>query len=147
MKELELGLKKELITISNSGIYILELYCKKQTEIKHKKFGVMNFVKGYYYYIGSAQKNLHQRIERHKRKEKILHWHIDYLTANNNFKLKRIFTFKSKQKKFECVLVSEVENLFNLTYPIKHFGNSDCNTCISHLLFSVKQIDLIRLTI
>ncbi len=146
MKELELGLKKELIIISNSGIYILELYCKERTQITHKKFGAMNFAKGYYYYVGSAQKNLYQRIERHKRKEKNLHWHIDYLTTNNNFNLKRIFTFKSKQKKFECILVSEVETIFNLTYPIKHFGNSDCNSCVSHLLFSGRQIDLSRLT-
>ncbi|MEO2152275.1 MAG: DUF123 domain-containing protein, partial [Thermococcus sp.] len=34
---------------------------------------------GYYVYIGSAMNSLEKRVARHFRREKRLHWHIDYL--------------------------------------------------------------------
>ncbi|WP_297513329.1 DUF123 domain-containing protein [Thermococcus sp.] len=34
---------------------------------------------GYYVYVGSAMNSLEKRVARHFRREKKLHWHIDYL--------------------------------------------------------------------
>lgn len=70
-----------MLKTTNSGIYILEIYIKDELLLNAKKFNtVLN--DGYYYYFGSAQKNLISRINRHVKKEKIIHWHIDLLTTN-----------------------------------------------------------------
>ena len=61
------------------GIYCLIIKLDKDKSIKIGKLNYINFKKGYYCYVGSALNNLKKRIERHKRKNKKLHWHIDYL--------------------------------------------------------------------
>lgn len=33
-------------------------------------------------YVGSAKANLTKRIERHKRKRKKMHWHLDYFRGH-----------------------------------------------------------------
>ncbi|HPN39145.1 MAG TPA: DUF123 domain-containing protein [Melioribacteraceae bacterium] len=105
-----------------------------------------NLMIGYYYYVGSAQKNLQSRIDRHKKKIKKIHWHIDNITTNINSDINNVFVFINAKKDFECELRDLIEHKFNLTHPIKNFGNSDCNKCFSHLLYSKNKIDLRELT-
>ena len=95
-------------------------------------------MKGYYYYSGSAQKNLKQRIERHRRKEKTIRWHIDYLTTHPQVQITNVFVFENAEKKFECELISLLKDKSALTNSIKGFGNSDCKTCDTHLLYGEK---------
>lgn len=65
----------------NKGSYVLVLNCNenKTIVIKSKKITLR---KGYYLYVGSAMKNLYQRVGRHvsfhEGKYKS-HWHIDKL--------------------------------------------------------------------
>ena len=113
------------------GAYILELFLSKDTKIKIGKLGKLLFNKGHYYYCGSAQNNLDKRIERHKRKKKLIHWHIDYLTINKNFKVISAKKYETNQKEKECQLAKE---LLKKYLPINNFGSSDCK-CISHLFF------------
>ena len=63
----------------DGGIYNLIINLQSDTFIHVGKLGGFLFKKGYYVYTGSARKGLKARIERHARKEKTLHWHIDYL--------------------------------------------------------------------
>ncbi|MBK8946603.1 MAG: GIY-YIG nuclease family protein [Ignavibacteriae bacterium] len=125
----------------NSGIYFLEIKILRKCCIEIKKFGRISFEKGFYYYVGSAQRNLKQRILRHHRKIKKLHWHVDFITANENSKIENIFTFPNNLKKEECFFVNFLETEFQLVHKIKNFGNSDCKNCTSHLLFSKNKID------
>ncbi len=127
--------------ISNQGIYILELFSPTTIRLNHKKFADKTLPKGYLFYVGSAQKNFIKRIERHITKNKKLHWHIDYLTTRSEIKLERIFIFPNATKENECKLVSNLANIFHLEYPLIGFGNSDCNNCKSHLLFSKVKIN------
>ena len=41
----------------------------------------LDFPAGLYVYTGSAKRNLDARVARHIRRDKPLHWHIDYLLA------------------------------------------------------------------
>lgn len=126
--------------IDNSGIYILEIELKQTLILKHKKFNETKLVSGFYYYVGSAQKNLLSRIKRHYKKDKKLHWHIDYLTSRREAEIKNAYIIKNLNKNYECKLTSELEKKFKLNFPIIGFGNSDCTRCKSHLLFSEKKI-------
>lgn len=96
---------------------------------------------GYYYYAGSAQKNLIQRLKRHARKEKSIHWHIDHLTTGTNY-LKKIYVFPGADKNLECKLIDHLIENLKMTSPIKDFGNGDCtNKCYSHLVLNNRPID------
>ncbi|MBI1933469.1 MAG: GIY-YIG nuclease family protein [Ignavibacteriales bacterium] len=133
-------MKKEQKQI-NSGIYILEVKFFRNTKIIIQKFGEQNFPKGYYYYVGSGQKNLTKRVIRHFKKKKKIHWNIDYITSNLNVKTNSVCIINDQSKDEECNLVQILEKQFKLTHKIKNFGNSDCSKCFSHLLFSKNPID------
>ena len=116
------------------GTYILVTYLGKDLKIKIGKLGIINFLKGYYCYVGSAFGkivNLENRIKRHKRlnKEKKgnMKWHIDYFLISPNVSIKNIITFN---KKIECKISRVIEKKSNKT--INGFGSNDCK-CKSHL--------------
>lgn len=113
------------------GAYIFSFLLKKDCEIIIGKLGKINFKKGGYHYCGSAQNNLEKRIERHKRKEKKIHWHMDYLTTNENFKYLSHQLFESNKKEKECELA---KSLSEKCEKIKGFGCTDCK-CESHLFY------------
>jgi Uri superfamily endonuclease len=89
----------------------------------------INFKKGYYVYIGSALNSIEKRIERHLKRKKKKHWHIDYLLEKRDVKIEKIFIKESKKKE-ECKIARKI---LKFGEPIKNFGSSDCN-CISHLI-------------
>ena len=128
------------ITDSNSGIYILELYAKEEFQIPVKKFMGSILKKGYYYYIGSAQKNLSQRIERHFRIAKKVHWHIDHLTTNRNVVIKTAYVIPDAPKNLEEKIANIFPSLFNGKIILKGFGNSDTKGSITHIFYRSKQI-------
>lgn len=126
---------------SNCGIYILEIFVPKCFSPGIPKFKKNKINYGFYYYVGSAQKNLRQRIERHLNKNKIIHWHIDHITAAEKNKIESVFIFENHEKNFECTLAAELEMIYELKHPLNKFGNSDCRSCKSHLLYSKNKID------
>lgn len=115
----------------NKGIYCILIKLMKAPDIKIGCLGTFHFPIGFYVYTGSAQKNLEQRIQRHLRKEKKFHWHIDYLLHHGQV----ICTYKYPGEKYrECKLNQKIGAMRNATVPVKGFGSSDCS-CISHLYF------------
>ncbi|MDY6986268.1 MAG: GIY-YIG nuclease family protein [Candidatus Thermoplasmatota archaeon] len=105
--------------------YVLLIELQRTKEIEVGKLGVLRFKKGYYAYVGSAKRNMRQRLERHMREEKKLHWHIDYLLRESE--IEEIFL----SEKEEC----EVAKAFSPFYSVPGFGCSDCS-CGSHLFYS-----------
>lgn len=114
------------------GSYILLIEFKKYQEIQVGKIGKIFFKKGYYAYIGSALNGLENRIKRHLRSEKKMHWHIDYLLQHSE--VKDVF-YKESLEKIECGIAQKFEK----TSSIKGFGCSDC-ACESHLFYADKDI-------
>lgn len=64
--------------LPDRGVYLLLINNPVRRKIRVGALGNMHFSRGYYVYVGSAQRNLRRRVERHKRKDKKLKWHIDY---------------------------------------------------------------------
>jgi Uri superfamily endonuclease len=117
----------------NSGSYRLYIKVSRKTTVHVGALGKLIFPKGIYVYTGSAMKNLRQRIERHKSKEKKIRWHIDYLLDSPNAKIIKIDTIESVTKD-ECKLNMELINNGMAIIPAKGFGSSDCNVCPAHLV-------------
>jgi Uri superfamily endonuclease len=110
------------------GTYLLIFELPVDTTIRVGKKGVIPFKKGSYGYVGSALNGLEQRITRHLRSQKKLHWHIDYLLSHAT--ITRVF-IKESSKREECDLANAFEQTFD---AIPGFGCSDC-ACQSHLFF------------
>ena len=125
---------------TKSGIYILEICAKDEFSLGIKKYQDQIFPKGYYYYVGSAQKNFYHRVKRHLHDTKSIHWHIDHLLEVPTNNVKTIFALRNKSKEYECKMVADLENQRGLVFPVKGFGNSDCRKCYSHLLHSKKKL-------
>jgi len=120
------------------GIYILIIRIEKTIKTRIGSLGNLTFIRGLYAYVGSAQNNLELRVARHRRKEKRLFWHIDYLLNNGAAKVIAVF-YKPGCKTEECEIASLLEAN---AQPIAGFGCSDCH-CSSHL-FSAQNFGFLR---
>lgn len=119
------------------GSYILLIKLDKDKEIKVGKVGKIKFKIGHYFYVGSALHSLVGRINRHIRKRKKSHWHIDYLLKEA--KIIDVFYKESIQRE-ECRIAKILSE--KLRY-INDFGCSDCK-CHSHLFYGeIDHIDYI----
>ncbi len=128
--------------ISNSGIYLLEFYVENDIELENiKKFRGKKICPGFYYYAGSAQKNLVSRLNRHIKKEKKIHWHIDHLSSHTNSRITKVFIAENAPRSLECELANYLNNTGAATFFLDNFGNGDCNSCGSHLLKADKPVD------
>ena len=117
----------------DGGVYIAVFYTPKDLDIQIGRFGRFYFRRGVYFYAGSDQRNLSTRIERHNRKKKTLHWHIDYLSSG--MEMLGAITITGPRE-LECQLAKKLSGMFELAVP--GFGASDCR-CGGHL-FYVKDL-------
>jgi sugar fermentation stimulation protein A len=117
-------LKRKLI---NRGCYMLIIGLDKCKQITIGKLGTITFDAPYYIYVGSAMSNLNERINRHKRRNKRMFWHIDYLLQE--VKLIQALPIRSEID-LECNVAKDIYNISNGF--IRGFGSSDC-LCASHL--------------
>jgi Uri superfamily endonuclease len=119
----------EDMDLPEKGGYVLLLRLKESGEIRIGRLGVIRFDSGHYAYIGSAMGGLKQRISRHLRNEKNLHWHIDYLLEKAS--VSNVIVCQS-QNNIECSIAGEIAREFKV---ITGFGSSDCK-CAGHLYYS-----------
>lgn len=109
------------------GDYLVVLQLPDAMDLEIGSKGVMYFEAGYYTYVGSAKANLTKRLERHKRKRKKLHWHLDYFRSH----CEMIATVPIRSSAdLECELAKAMKKLD--TWEVPGFGSSDCD-CNSHL--------------
>jgi Uri superfamily endonuclease len=122
------------------GIYHLLIHLSKDTTIEVGKLGSFSFPAGYYVYTGSALSGLESRIARHLRREKRLHWHIDYLLQHG--RVVDIITHRTAER-LECWYNQMILSLPDCEIPVRGFGSSDCS-CSSHLAYFRKRPQLLR---
>ncbi|MEM2104391.1 MAG: GIY-YIG nuclease family protein [Candidatus Bathyarchaeia archaeon] len=123
------------------GIYVLAILIRKEIVVKIGALGEVSLRKGFYAYVGSAQRNLEKRLNRHfKKVAKNKFWHIDYLLEEDHATVLNVF-FKDVKKSEECITA---QHLGKQGFPIKGFGCSDCH-CQSHF-FMFKNYNVLRNT-
>jgi len=114
----------------DSGVYIALFHLAESREIRVGRFGMFTFPEGVWLYVGSAQRNLQARLDRHGRKDKKLRWHVDYLSTRAVM-LGAIVIPGAKHR--ECAIAAELGALYQR--PIRNFGASDCR-CGGHLFYT-----------
>ena len=117
----------------DSGVYAMVLQLEKAQDLEIGSKGILHFKEGYYIYVGSAKAHLSKRLERHKRKRKKMHWHLDYLRGSCHV----IAALPIRTAvPLECLLAKAVEAVADWSVP--GFGCSDCH-CQSHLFGMVEN--------
>lgn len=121
------------------GAYVLIIDLLENISFQLKSLGPVSFEKGTWIYIGSAMGNgstsLENRIRRHFRKEKTIHWHIDHLLKSGS-KI-RCSIWSESPESVECDISKSIERMEHTFPGPKGFGASDCkNKCFTHLYYS-----------
>lgn len=119
------------------GTYVLLIRVPYDSTLNIGELGKISFKAGYYAYIGSALGGLKKRVGRHLKKDKTLHWHIDYLLTRAQ--VVDVVQAQSETRK-ECEIARELDKYFP---SVQGFGSSDCN-CKSHLFFDSDFHKLLR---
>ena len=137
----------------DEGVYIMVMHLDHDLDLEIGSKGMMHFKAGYYMYVGSAKANLTKRIERHKRKRKKMHWHLDYFRGHcemiaavpirtsglplESWSLTHephpsmpSMPDPDIEVSVECALADAVGDIAEWEVP--KFGSSDCD-CTSHL--------------
>lgn len=111
----------------DTGLYLLVLEVPHEVRREVGALGRRALPPGFYVYTGSAQRGLSQRIARHLRLRKRLHWHVDFLRAHSL----RVQAFPIRASSGECALAAEVARIG--CGLVAGFGSSDCR-CPGHLV-------------
>ncbi len=119
--------------VKDIGSYLLVLRLERERFLEIGGLGKVRLQKGFYIYVGSAMGNLRARIERHRRKTKGMHWHIDYLTKIAHGFLS--ISIRSSRRQ-ECEIAQALSSVMKSGTP--GFGSSDCG-CLTHLFWSEKD--------
>ena len=111
-----------------TGSYALVLRLPSRRKIRVGKLGLVDFPRGHYIYFGSALGGLEARVDRHLGREKKLHWHADYLSAEVPWE----YAWQlADGQRWECVWAAAA--IHGVASPAPGFGSSDCR-CPSHLV-------------
>jgi sugar fermentation stimulation protein A len=114
------------------GVYIAIFRLVRRTSARVGSLGAVDFQPGYYFYVGSAQRNMDARLARHARRSKPLRWHIDYLSSRAKMLGAVVL---NAPKDAECRLAARLGEAYRRCVP--RFGASDCG-CAGHLFFSLE---------
>lgn len=117
------------------GSYILLIKLTEEKEIAVGGWQSIPFRDGYYAYVGSAMGGLQARIKRHLKRDKKLHWHIDYLLQKAN--VTGVILCETWDR-VECTIARGLKPQLD---SISGFGCSDCQ-CSSHLFFAANEEDM-----
>ncbi len=114
----------------NRGFYLLLFTLERSEILSIGRLGKCRFDPGLYCYVGSAKRNLRQRIRRHCSSDKPMRWHIDPLTLIATIRAVVPIPWAGHS---ECEIANSLVRKEWRRYP-KGFGASDCR-CKGHLLY------------
>ena len=116
------------------GSYVLLIKLTEEQTITIGRRQAQHFPGGYYAYVGSAMSGFKSRISRHLKKDKKLHWHIDYLLQKAV--IDNIILCPTDDRA-ECTIAQALSHQFD---AIPGFGASDCK-CRSHLFLASDKME------
>ena len=115
---------------ADPGTYALLIRLDSPATVEVGRLGTIDFHPGWYAYVGSALGGLSARVGRHLRRNKKLHWHVDYLLEMTR---EPRVTWGLSDERMECRIGNALRRLGLPSVP--RFGASDCK-CPSHLFHS-----------
>lgn len=118
----------------SKGSYVLLIRVSGLQTITIGRLETIPFPAGDYAYVGSALNGLKARLDRHLRREKKIHWHIDYLLQKAT--IRNIIVCQTEER-VECLIAEALTRHFDV---IQGFGSSDCR-CSGHLFSAPEEME------
>ncbi|WP_022834887.1 GIY-YIG nuclease family protein [Salisaeta longa] len=114
------------------GTYVLWLHADSVRTVTVGARGPVTLQPGWYAYVGSARGpgGLRARVQRHARRQKNAHWHIDYLREALTL---RTVWLAYDASSHECTWAAALRTHPVATSPRKGLGSSDC-ACPTHFI-------------
>ncbi len=133
------------------GVYALVIHLPSHITIDVGAIGRISFDPGMWIYVGSARgsgsTNLENRLKRHFRSEKKIHWHIDRILQSEAKLVEAIWSMTDAPQECRVNKALLRSGLFHA--GPKGFGSSDCKSgCNSHIMYFIGEgspIDEIRM--
>ncbi len=119
------------------GAYVLLIWVGEDWHGTIGSLGHVEVPAGWAAYVGSAMGGLEARVNRHLRHERVLRWHIDWLTM---YWPAQGAVAVPSESRIECALARALEAAGWARGP-RGFGASDCR-CSGHLLLGGERRDL-----
>lgn len=120
--------------VRSLGAYALILKIEKNLKITTGILGKVTVPAGWFLYAGRASRGFSKRLERHRQRQKIVHWHIDYLTTLSQVTIHDILILPENPER-ECEIIRKCLDYPFVQVPIIRFGSSDCTEgCPAHLV-------------
>ena len=115
------------------GSYLLVARLAHPAEIPVGRLGTFLFPAGWYAYAGSAlgPGGLRARLARHRRADKRLHWHVDYLLRVSGMEAA---WYLASEDSLECAWAAALASIAGHQQWPPRFGASDCR-CPGHLVY------------
>lgn len=119
------------------GVYALIIHFPRQIAIDIGALGKISFDPGMWIYVGSAMgsgsTNIQNRLKRHFRSEKKIHWHIDRILNSQTRLVEAVWS--ETDEPAECSLNQALLKTGFFAIGPNGFGSSDCrNGCESHIM-------------
>jgi sugar fermentation stimulation protein A len=121
-----------------SSTYLLSIFLRVSRTIRIGRLGTFFFPSGHYIYVGSAKRSFHKRIDRHLRKRKKIHWHIDYLLQHA--RVTHVWSCDLAEERAAEIISATMKS------PVPHFGSSDKRSG-SHLFYGELKQSIPELTL
>ncbi|BAS27766.1 GNAT family N-acetyltransferase [Limnochorda pilosa] len=113
------------------GVYVLWLWLPRRIHLPVPAPGGSALEPGLYAYVGSAQRALPARLERHVAGGSVRHWHVDHLRAQALVVGADVWSEAPRET--ECRLAERLARTPGAGRRIPRFGSGDCG-CAGHLV-------------
>ena len=100
--------------------------------------GPVTFARGWYAYVGSARRGRDARVARHRRADKPLRWHADYLFSRHL--ATRSWLVDTDLTECDLASLLRAQVLYEQPQSLARFGASDCG-CEGHIV-GVRPVDV-----
>ena len=130
---------------SMRGVYALVIWVSTPTKVQTGRLGPLTFDPGAWVYVGSAMgdgsTSLENRLNRHFRRNKTPHWHIDRLLLAGG--AVRYAVFATSDVGEECRVAQALREDERFRIGPRGFGSSDCRAhCGTHIFQYLGQARL-----
>ena len=124
--------ESQLNPLPSSGSYALIIDVARKINLRPEKPWTIE--PGIYIYAGRASRSLPARLERHKKRVKPIHWHIDWITTHRSAKIMNTIILPDHPEQ-ECAIIRALVSTTSSSFPFRRYGSSDCKEgCPAHLI-------------
>jgi Uri superfamily endonuclease len=130
------------LPVASNALYVVATLVPRRETIVVGALGAVTFARGWQAYVGSARRGRDARVARHRRADKPLRWHADYLFTRHPATRAWLLDTSLSECEVAALLLAAAPGAAPRAPDAPRFGASDCG-CAGHLV-GVARLDALR---